>query len=167
MRHLEPLMSATAGPVRCLLVDDSATYLAAAEALLSTSGIEVVGAVRTTGAAVRAAIEERPDIVVLALEVAQDNGFQLVHHLAAMASAPVVLLVTARDPDSYTARLAELPVAGCLAKERLSIHAVHTALRARSDSRPRDDGRAGQQGGATSGRAGHDEPASQRIHPVA
>jgi DNA-binding NarL/FixJ family response regulator len=154
-------MSTAPRPVRCIVVDENASYRTAAQALLTAGGLDVVCTARTGDAALRAALSARPDVVVLAAELAEEDGFEVAAGLARLASAPVVVVVTTRDPDLYREHAQDVPVAACLAKDRLSTQAVVAALRQQRGSGRRGSERnPGNERGAGSPWAGHVEAAS-------
>jgi DNA-binding NarL/FixJ family response regulator len=103
-----------------LIVDDHDTFRASATALLEAEGFTVVGAAADGAAALAAALELRPDVVLLDVQLPDVDGFVVADRLAALAHPPIVVLVSGRDASSYTARLAVTSASGFISKRELS-----------------------------------------------
>lgn len=114
-----------------LIVDDHAEFRTTARALLEAEGFEVLGDVADGTAAIAAASELRPDVVLLDVHLPGLDGFAVADALARSPVPPTVVLVSSRDVSSYRKRLAESPAAGFIPKGELSGAAL-TALLARS-----------------------------------
>ena len=82
-------MKRDAMTLRCLIVDDSPSFLRAARGLLERQGIAVVGTASTSDEAVALAAELRPDVTLLDIDLGGESGFELVQRLA---PAPTVLM---------------------------------------------------------------------------
>ena len=111
-----------------LLVDDSSGFRESARLLLEDDGFEVVG----EAADGRGALEEverlRPTLVVLDVQLAQDDGFDVAETLAARAEPPVVVMVSTRSASSYAERLATTSARGFISKADLSGDALAAML---------------------------------------
>jgi DNA-binding NarL/FixJ family response regulator len=114
-----------------LIVDDHAEFRATARALLEAEGFEVLGDVADGTAAIAAAFELRPDVVLLDVHLPGLDGFAVADALARSPGPPTVVLVSSRDATSYRKRLAESSAAGFIPKGELSGAAL-AALLARS-----------------------------------
>jgi DNA-binding NarL/FixJ family response regulator len=124
--------------LRCLIVDDSPHFLAAARALLERQGIDVVGVASTGAEALRMAAELRPDVTLVDVNLGGESGFEVAGMLRADAdSAPVILISTQAEDDFIDLILAS-PALGFLPKSTLSGHAVRDLLESRSDGDPAD-----------------------------
>src|SRR6056297_2014250 len=89
-------------PCRVLLVDDSPTQLAQMQALLESSGYEVVTA--ADGEAAIVAFEaSRPRVVVTDLDMPKLNGLELVAAIKRLAPGVPVILTTGTRPDEIAA----------------------------------------------------------------
>ncbi len=89
-------------PCRVLLVDDSPTQLAQMQALLESSGYEVVTA--ADGEAAIVAFEaSRPRVVVTDLDMPKLNGLELVAAIKRLAPGVPVILTTGTGPDEIAA----------------------------------------------------------------
>jgi DNA-binding NarL/FixJ family response regulator len=114
--------------LRCVVVDDSQTYRTAAERVLKAGGVDVVATVRTGAEALAVTLEARPDVVVVDVDLAGEDGFLLADGLSALRPAPAVLMVTSRDTEAYAQRAASTGVAGCVAKEALGAEGLTAAV---------------------------------------
>jgi DNA-binding NarL/FixJ family response regulator len=112
-------------PLRCLIVDDNASFLKAARALLEREGLEVAGVVSNGADALTSARELQPDVVLLDVALGDESGFDVARRLVAADGdgARVILISTHAEVD-----LADLidaaPVAGFVAKSELSASAI-------------------------------------------
>ena len=73
--------------LRCLVVDDNASFFEAASALLERQGLTVVGVASSGAEALARAGELRPDVVVLDIALGSESGFDVARDLAE-ADAP-------------------------------------------------------------------------------
>jgi CheY-like chemotaxis protein len=112
--------------MRCLIVDDSAHFIAAACGLLEREGLAVVG-VATTGAdALRCFEELRPDVTLVDVDLGGESGFEVakrLHQAGSPTRSPVILISTHAAQDF--AELIEMsPAVGFMAKSDLSGSAI-------------------------------------------
>jgi DNA-binding NarL/FixJ family response regulator len=103
-----------------LIVDDHAGFRAMARALLEAEGFEVVGEAEDAGAALLAASQLQPQVVLLDIQLPDLDGFEVAERLAGAGDPPAVVLISTRDVSSYRRRLAGSPVRGFIAKNELS-----------------------------------------------
>jgi DNA-binding NarL/FixJ family response regulator len=121
--------------IRCLLVDDNGPFLAAARATLERDGAAVVGTAASAAEAIPLAATLQPDVILVDIDLGDDNGFDLARDLAAVGSAPVVL-ISAYPESEFADLVAASPAVGFLAKADLSTGAVTALLgRGSEDSR--------------------------------
>jgi two-component system, NarL family, nitrate/nitrite response regulator NarL len=126
--------------LRCLIVDDSPRFLAAARGLLERQGVLVVGVASTGAEAVERAIELRPDVALLDIDLGGESGFDVARRLsreACLASTRMILISTHAEQD-YTDLIAASPVVGFLPKSGLSAEAIRALITCRGDGRPAD-----------------------------
>jgi DNA-binding NarL/FixJ family response regulator len=104
-----------------LIVDDHAVFRSLARSLLEAEGFEVVGEAPDGRSAIDAALQLRPDIVLLDVQLPDLDGFTVAERLAAVdPDRPAVVLVSSRDSSSYRRRLAATPARGFITKSQLS-----------------------------------------------
>jgi CheY-like chemotaxis protein len=112
-------------PLRCLIVDDSPAFLAAAERLLERQGLTVAGVASTAAEALERARELRPDVVLVDIVLGEASGFDVARRLAAGNNeSPTVILVSTHAEADFADLIAETPAAGFLAKGELSADAI-------------------------------------------
>jgi len=97
------------GPVRVLIVDDSAPFRQAAHTLLELRGFRVVGTADGAAAGFEAFARLKPDAVLLDVRLPDGSGLDLCEVLTREESAPAVLLVSSdgahdRAPKTCGAR---------------------------------------------------------------
>ena len=112
-----------------LIVDDHSGFRAAARALLVSLGFTVVGESEGGGAAVEAAAQLRPDLVLLDVQLPDIDGFEVTRRLAASATAPAVVLVSTRAAVDYGSRIRASGALGLITKSRLSGDTLSALLR--------------------------------------
>src|SRR6185437_13117517 len=110
-----------------LIVDDHPSFRASARRLLEAEGFEVVGEAGDGHAAIAAAQELQPDLVLLDVQLPDLNGFEIAERLAALALPLAVILTSSRNPAEYGQLATDGVVRGFVPKADLS-GAVLTAL---------------------------------------
>jgi DNA-binding NarL/FixJ family response regulator len=111
-----------------LIVDDHPEYRAVARMIAEGAGLEVVGEVSDGEAALAAAADTNPDVVLLDVRLPGLDGIAIAELLAVRRSPPAVVLTSSTDAASYGNRLAAAPVRGFISKERLTIRALAELL---------------------------------------
>ena len=112
-----------------LIVDDHETFRQTARILLEAEGFEVVGEAENGVAALRAAKELRPDVVLLDVNLPDFDGFEVAERLARMdGDAPAVVLISSRDDTDYGSLIAASSARGFISKAELSGAALRTLL---------------------------------------
>jgi DNA-binding NarL/FixJ family response regulator len=106
-------------PVRIVLVEDNEVFRDALELLLGMrSDVEVVASVGDGVAAVSAAIEHRPDVMLMDYRMPALDGIQATAQVrAAMPDVAVVALTASADAAEREA-LVEAGAVTCLAKDQ-------------------------------------------------
>ena len=110
-----------------LIVDDHPSFRASARRLLEAEGFEVVGEAGDGHAAIAAAEQLKPDLVLLDVQLPDLNGFEVAERLAALALPLAVILTSSRNPAEYGRLTTDTLVRGFVPKADLS-GAVLTAL---------------------------------------
>lgn len=106
--------------IRVLLADDNSSMLQYVSEFLSTTSCEVVGAVNDGQAAVSAAAQLLPDVVVVDLSMPVLNGIEAAKRmLEAKPSTKIVFLTVEKDRDTCRAAL-EVGACGYVLKPRLA-----------------------------------------------
>jgi DNA-binding NarL/FixJ family response regulator len=111
--------------LRCLIVDDNASFLGAAASLLERQGLAVAGVASNAADALRLARELRPDVVLVDIALGGESGFDIARQLAAGdGSDPTVILVSTHAETDFADLIAETPAAGFVPKSELSAEAI-------------------------------------------
>jgi DNA-binding NarL/FixJ family response regulator len=103
-----------------LIVDDSASFRAAARGLLEDEGFTCVGEAADGDEALRALDRNAADVVLLDIALPGADGIDIAATIALRARPPAVVLISSRPAAVYGRRLAEARAAGFLAKHELS-----------------------------------------------
>jgi DNA-binding NarL/FixJ family response regulator len=124
-------------PLRCLLVDDNASFLEVCRAVLEGPDLTVVGEATTAAEAVRRADELSPELVLLDIDLGEDSGLAVARELTdhTAPDARKVILISAHPEEDFADMVAESPALGFISKSDLSVAAVIALLR-RHDAPP-------------------------------
>ena len=114
--------------MRCLIVDDNASFLDASRSLLERQGVSVVGVASTGAEALRLAAELAPDLILLDVDLGEENGFTVASQLTGADGAPEVILISTHREDDFAELLAQNPAVGFIAKSDLSVLAIERLL---------------------------------------
>jgi two-component system chemotaxis response regulator CheB len=107
------------GPIRVLVIDDSAYSRRTISRMLESSPlVEVAGWARDGEEALRKALQLRPDLITLDLEMPRMDGFTFLRLLMAKRPTPV-LVVSGRSGDDTVFRALELGAVDFVAKPTL------------------------------------------------
>jgi CheY-like chemotaxis protein len=128
--------------LRCLIVDDSTSFLEAARGHLEREGIAVVGVASNIAQALRQAERLRPDVTLVDIDLAGESGLELARRLQqeAGSAAPKVILVSTHAEDDFADLIAASPAVGFLSKADLSAGAIRALLDRTGDGDPRANG---------------------------
>ena len=106
-------------PVRIVLVEDNDVFREALELLLGMrSDVQVVAAVGDGAAAVSAAIEHRPDVVLMDYRLPTLDGIQAKAQVVEAAPGVAVVALTASADDAEREALLEAGAVTCLNKDQ-------------------------------------------------
>ncbi|NEA30562.1 response regulator transcription factor [Streptomyces sp. SID13031] len=116
--------------LRCLIVDDSAHFLAVARTVLERDGISVIGTASTGAQALRLAAELRPDVLLVDIDLGGESGLRLAGRLAEQAGGAVapIILISLHSEEDYADLIAASPAIGFLSKTALSGTAITETL---------------------------------------
>ena len=115
--------------IRCLIVDDSAAFLASAARLLESEGFTVVGTAASSREAVRLAEKLKPEVALLDVEIGSESGFDLARKLADLEPPLPSVLISMYPEDDLVEAIAASPAVGFMAKSKLSAAAIRELLR--------------------------------------
>jgi DNA-binding NarL/FixJ family response regulator len=110
--------------LRCLLVDDSEEFLASAARLLESQGLDVVGCATRRSEALELAASLEPDVALVDIELADEDGIVLARELAAQAPSTRIVLISAYDQEELSEVIAGSPAAGFLSKSDLGVDGI-------------------------------------------
>ena len=115
--------------LRCLIVDDNASFLDASRSLLERQGLSVLGVASTGAEALRLAAELAPDLILLDVDLGEENGFAVARQLTGADGATTkVILISTHPEDDFAELLADNPAVGFIAKSDLSVAAIERLL---------------------------------------
>jgi CheY-like chemotaxis protein len=117
--------------LRCLIVDDSPAFVAAARTLLERHGITVLAAASTSADALRLTTELQPDVLLVDIDLGPDSGLDLARrltHRTGPTPPPPVILISSHAEEDYTDLIADTPALGFIAKTDLTATAIHKLL---------------------------------------
>jgi DNA-binding NarL/FixJ family response regulator len=126
--------------LRCLIVDDNASFLAASRAVLQGQGVCVVGVARTVAEGLQRADELTPDLILVDIDLGEESGFDLARQLAGRVRvSPVdVILISTHPEDDFAELIGESPALGFVPKSDLSRSAIEIVLSRFDSGRSRE-----------------------------
>ena len=99
-------MSPAATPLRVMLVEDHPLVRAAIANTLSVSGIEVVAQAGNAEDALQILLTQRPDVILVDIDLPTMNGIQLVREIAPrLPDAHIVMLTASANRDDLVAAI--------------------------------------------------------------
>jgi DNA-binding NarL/FixJ family response regulator len=108
---------------RILIVDDHAGFRASARRMLEAAGFEVIGEAADGAAALDAARELVPDLILLDVQLPDSSGIDLAAKLSANGG-PSVILTSSRPADQLGLELTTGGALGFVPKDELSASAI-------------------------------------------
>jgi DNA-binding NarL/FixJ family response regulator len=109
-------------PLRCVIVDDSPLFAAAAAKLLDREGITVVGVAFNSAEAMSRVAALKPDVTLVDVYLGGESGFDLAEQLVSIAS-PVILTSTHSEQE-FADMITESSALGFVPKVELSPEAI-------------------------------------------
>ena len=114
--------------MRCLIVDDSSRFLAAARGLLERQGMTVVGVASTGAEALQRVRQLRPDVTLVDIDLGGESGLELARRLRDQDGPVPVILISTHAEQDYAELIAASPAVGFLPKTALSADAIRELL---------------------------------------
>lgn len=114
--------------LRCVIVDDDASFLKAAQTLLELGGVTVAGVASTGAGAAERVGALRPDVVLIDIRLGQESGFDVAQQLASGEQAAALIMISTHAREDYADLIAASPVIGFLPKAELSASAIRELL---------------------------------------
>ena len=111
-----------------LIVDDHPSFRANARLLLEAEGYQVVGEAADGTAALAAAAELSPELVLLDVQLPDMDCFEVARRLTGGGGGPAVILVSSRDGSDFGSLVAESGARGFIAKGDLCGDALTAIL---------------------------------------
>jgi DNA-binding NarL/FixJ family response regulator len=119
--------------VRCLIVDDNASFREEMRGLLAEQGLDVVGGAGSAAEAFRQIAELRPDVALIDIDLGGESGLELARQLGEQAgqnAVPHLILISTHDEAEYADVIAASSAIGFLAKIDLSAATIRQMLAA-------------------------------------
>ncbi|HYF27675.1 MAG TPA: response regulator transcription factor [Baekduia sp.] len=112
-----------------LIVDDHPSFRSTARLLLEMEGYDVVGEAPDGQSAILRCGELHPDLVLLDVNLPDIDGFAVASRITGEDGAPVVVLVSSRDPSDFGPLVSRSGARGFIPKGELSGEALTALLR--------------------------------------
>jgi DNA-binding NarL/FixJ family response regulator len=109
---------------RCLIVDDSQAFLSSARALLESQGMIVAGCALSAEEALALAISAKPDLALVDVELADEDGLALARSLLAHHPALCVVLISAYELEDVAELVGGIGASGFISKIALGRAAI-------------------------------------------
>jgi DNA-binding NarL/FixJ family response regulator len=117
--------------IRCLIVDDNASFLEEAAALLQRDGLVIAGVASNTREALERAQQLQPDVALVDISLGSESGLELARRLVDIEEgAPIVILISTHAETDFAELIEEAPVAGFVPKAELSASAIRRLVAA-------------------------------------
>ncbi len=115
--------------VSVVIADDQRLFAAAVEAILSTDGrIRVVGQALDGRAAIDLVLEQRPDVVLMDIEMPVLDGIAATRAIRAQAPATSVIVLTGSEHADDVSRARSAGAAGYVTKDQIAGDLVRAIL---------------------------------------
>jgi DNA-binding NarL/FixJ family response regulator len=126
-------------PLRCLIVDDNASFREEMRGLLTEQGLYVVGGAGSGAEAIRQIAELRPDVALIDIDLCGESGFELarrLHDQPGQASVPHLILISTHDESEYADLIEASSAIGFVSKIDLSAATIRRMLTTVNESSP-------------------------------
>ena len=115
-------------PRRVLIIDDNPEFRSAACQLLERHGFVVVAEAGSGISGIAKAIEHRPDLVLLDVQLQDIDGFEVAERLSRLDIPVEVVLTSSLDGTDFGALVASSSALGFIPKAELSARAIEALL---------------------------------------
>jgi len=119
--------------LRCLIVDDNASFREEMRGLLAEQGLDVVVGASSPADAQRQIAELRPDVALIDIDLGGESGLELARQLreqSGQGAVPYLILISTHDEREYADLIEASPAIGFLAKIELSAATIQQMLAA-------------------------------------
>jgi CheY-like chemotaxis protein len=119
--------------LRCLIVDDNASFREEMRGLLAEQGLDVVGGAGSAADAHRQIAELRPDVALIDIDLGGESGLELARQLReqpGQGAVPRLILISTHDEAEYADLIEASSAIGFLAKIDLSAATIRQMLAA-------------------------------------
>jgi DNA-binding NarL/FixJ family response regulator len=122
--------------LRCLIVDDNASFRNEMRGLLAEQGMEATPGAASATEALRQIAEQRPDVVLIDIDLRGESGFDLARRVRddAGSAAPHMILISTHDEREYVDLIDASPVLGFVAKTDLSASVIRRMVGSAGES---------------------------------
>jgi len=115
--------------IKVLIADDHRLFAEALTAILATDDrIEVVGQAHDGERAVELAAAEKPDVVLMDIQMPKLDGVEAAKRIRKKRKSPQVLMLTGSSSSADVARAREAGVAGYVTKDRIASELIDAIL---------------------------------------
>jgi DNA-binding NarL/FixJ family response regulator len=111
-----------------LIVDDHAGFRATARRVLEAGGYSVVAEAADGSSGVSAAVESRPDVALVDVQLPDFDGFEVTRRLREFGEAPQIVLISSRDLADFGSLVETSGARGFVSKGDLSPAALEALL---------------------------------------
>src|SRR4051812_32751360 len=119
--------------LRCLIVDDNASFREEMRGLLAEQGLDVVGGAGSAAEAHRQIAELRPDVALIDIDLGGESGFELARQLreqSGQGAVPHLILISTHEEADYADLIEASSATGFLAKIDLSAARIRQMIAA-------------------------------------
>jgi two-component system, NarL family, nitrate/nitrite response regulator NarL len=110
--------------LRCLIVDDSESFIASASRRLAAQGVEVVGKASSGAEALELVQKLQPDVALVDVQLGREDGLEVIRQLAATAPVTPVILISSHPMDELGELVRDSSAVGFLPKAALRADAI-------------------------------------------
>jgi DNA-binding NarL/FixJ family response regulator len=126
---LEAVAETPPHTVRVLIADDHRLFAEALEAILASDDrLEVAGRAGNGAEAVRVALRERPDVILMDIAMPVMDGLQATRQIREQWPTACILMLTGSNSRSDVDRAREAGAAGYITKERIAAELIEAIV---------------------------------------